>query len=137
MQWTHGAECHLAQMPFMSAILADGSCQLQLALSFIPGSFVSKASVHAPGRQKERRADIQSVLQARGYERTVDLSEAESSGIHLEGTGAFVLDRINGVAYVALSERADLRLAQQWVQILGYRVCICHDCLLTAARKRN
>ena len=73
-------------------------------------------------RQKERRAEIQGVLQARGYERAIDLTEAEDSGIHLEGTGAFVLDRVNGVAYVALSERADLKLAQQWVQVMGYRV---------------
>jgi hypothetical protein len=31
-----------------------------------------------------------------------------------------VLDRINGVAYVALSERANAALAEQWVQELGY-----------------
>ncbi|KAK9797387.1 hypothetical protein WJX73_009806 [Symbiochloris irregularis] len=72
-------------------------------------------------RQKERRADIQSVVAARGYERAIDLTEAEASGLHLEGTGVFVLDRINGVAYVALSERADKGLAEQWVQAMGYR----------------
>ena len=73
-------------------------------------------------RQKERRADIQGVVAARGYERTLDFTQAEASGLHLEGTGAFVLDRINGVAYMALSERADLALAQKWVQAMGYRV---------------
>ena len=62
------------------------------------------------------------MLQARGYERALDLTDAETSGIHLEGTGAFVLDRVNGVAYVALSERADPELARQWVQVMGYRV---------------
>lgn len=33
-----------------------------------------------------------------------------------------VLDRINGVAYVCLSDRADAALAQSWVGQLGYRV---------------
>lgn len=30
--------------------------------------------------------------------------------------GVLVLDRVNGVAYVALSERADKELAEQWVR---------------------
>lgn len=77
-------------------------------------------------RQKERRADIQGVVAARGYERAIDLTDAEASGLHLEGTGVFVLDRINGVAYVALSERADRGLAEQWVQAMGYRVSSSH-----------
>ena len=34
-----------------------------------------------------------------------------------------VLDRINGVAYVCLSERADAGLAQAWADQLGYQVC--------------
>ena len=33
-----------------------------------------------------------------------------------------VLDRINGVAYVCLSERADAGLAQAWADQLGYQV---------------
>jgi hypothetical protein len=32
-----------------------------------------------------------------------------------------VLDRVNGVAYVALSERADRGLAEAWVHSLGYK----------------
>lgn len=32
-----------------------------------------------------------------------------------------MLDRVNGVAYVALSERADQGLAEQWVSAMGYR----------------
>lgn len=33
-----------------------------------------------------------------------------------------VIDRINGVAYVALSERAHKGLAEQWAADMGYRV---------------
>lgn len=35
--------------------------------------------------------------------------------------GVLVLDRVNGVAYVALSERADRALAEQWVSNMGYK----------------
>jgi hypothetical protein len=34
---------------------------------------------------------------------------------HVCAVGVLVLDRVNGVAYVALSERADQQLAEQWV----------------------
>ena len=40
---------------------------------------------------------------------------------HFEGTGVLVLDRINGIAYVALSERADKQVAERWVNEMGYR----------------
>ena len=78
-------------------------------------------------RAKERRADIQAVLQ-RGrvkqqpIARVLDLSAAEQQHRYLEGTGAFVLDRVNGIAYLNTSERAEVELAQQWVQDLGYKV---------------
>lgn len=47
------------------------------------------------------------VLGSKGYTRVVDLSGEEARGRYFEGTGVLVLDRINGVAYVSLSERAD------------------------------
>ena len=73
-------------------------------------------------RRRERREDIKAVLeQVIGYDRVVDLSSAEEEGRYLEGTGALVLDRVHGVAYVALSERADASLAEKWVELLGYK----------------
>ncbi len=36
-------------------------------------------------------------------------------------TGVLVLDRVNGVAYVDISERADQSLAEKWCEELGYR----------------
>ena len=68
------------------------------------------------------------MLEGRGYDRVIDMSPAETSGVHLEGTGSFVLDRINGVAYVALSERAHPGLAQEWVKEIGYRVSLSPMC---------
>lgn len=61
------------------------------------------------------------MLKQKGYTRVIDMSAEEEKGRFFEGTGVLVLDRINGVAYVALSERADRHLAEQWVQELGYR----------------
>ena len=61
-----------------------------------------------PGdRAAERREDMVGVLRSKGYTRVVDLSGEEARGRYFEGTGVLVLDRINGVAYVSLSERAD------------------------------
>lgn len=73
-------------------------------------------------RALERRVDIQSVLRSKGYSKVIDLSLVEKEGTHFEGTGALVLDRINGVAYVALSERADRKIAEHWVEKVGYKV---------------
>ena len=53
------------------------------------------------------------MLRGRGYRRIVDLTAAgEGSGRYFEGTGVLVVDRINGTAYVSLSERADVELAK-------------------------
>jgi hypothetical protein len=71
-------------------------------------------------RQAERRHDIIDVLRGMGYERVVDMSRMEEGGRYFEGTGVLVIDRLNGVAYVALSERADRKLAQ--VCVLGWGV---------------
>ena len=63
-------------------------------------------------------------MSKQGVERVLDFSAKEQQHKYLEGTGAFVLDRVNGVAYLNVSERADAELAQQWVQDLGYRVSL-------------
>lgn len=76
-----------------------------------------------PNRAMERRPDIINVLRHKGYARVVDMSpeERKHGGLHFEGTGVLVLDRVNGVAYVDISERADRGLAERWVDELGYR----------------
>ena len=78
-----------------------------------------------PNRQAERRPDARALLEARSPGRVLDLSPAESrpgaSAAYFEGTGVLVLDRVNGVAYVSLSERADEKLAHEWAAAVGYR----------------
>ena len=41
---------------------------------------------------------------------------------YLEGTGSLVLDRPGRTAYLALSERSDVRLAADWASAAGYRL---------------
>lgn len=76
-----------------------------------------------PNRAAERRPDVIGALRAlEGYSRVVDMTGAERAEEphFFEGTGVLVLDRVNGVAYVALSERAHECLARRWVEELGY-----------------
>lgn len=75
-----------------------------------------------PNRAAERRPEIIQVLRGMGYSRVVDMTGHERyDRKYFEGTGVLVVDRVNGVAYVALSERADKELAEQWVTSLGYK----------------
>lgn len=75
-----------------------------------------------PNRAAERRPEIIQVLRSSGYGRVIDMTGHERRDQkYFEGTGVLVLDRVNGVAYVALSERADKQLAEQWVTSLGYK----------------
>eukprot|EP00983_Pelagomonas_calceolata_P085546 1156583-Pelagomonas_calceolata.AAC.3 len=46
--------------------------------------------------------------------------------------GALVIDRINGVAYVDVSERADIVLAEKWAAELGYKDLVTFRCDLTS-----
>ena len=75
-------------------------------------------------RAAERREDIIACIQQRGYSKMFDMSSSEASSKYLEGTGALVPDRINGIVYVNLSERADEKLAQQWADQLGYKSAV-------------
>lgn len=67
-------------------------------------------------------------LQARGYDQLFDMSSSENRNKYLEGTGALVPDRVNGIVYVNLSERADEALAQQWADQLGYKDVVTFRC---------
>mmetsp|Transcript_25245 Transcript_25245/g.54866 ORF Transcript_25245/g.54866 Transcript_25245/m.54866 type:complete len:494 (-) Transcript_25245:950-2431(-) len=74
-----------------------------------------------PNRAAERRHDIIEVLKQRGYSTTYDMAVEEKNKKYFEGTGVLVIDRINGVVYVDISERADASLAEQWTQRMGYK----------------
>lgn len=75
----------------------------------------------APNRRIERRPDLVALLD-KTYETALDLSPYEKQNRFLESTGALVMDRVNKIAYCALSERADRGLAEEWAQEMGYEM---------------
>lgn len=74
----------------------------------------------APNRRLERREDIIGQFKAaRGA--PIDLSEFETQGKYLESTGSMVLDRVNKIAYAALSPRTDRAAFEAWCDKLGFK----------------
>lgn len=82
----------------------------------------------AENRRLERREDILDILEEKGFEikDVIDYSSAEKEGIFLEGTGSIVLDRMIGVAYCALSPRADEELFIEFCEDFEYTPVVFH-----------
>lgn len=76
----------------------------------------------AENRRKERREDIFTILEEKGFkiENVMDYTAAEKDGVFLEGTGSILKDRINKKAYCALSERADEALFIEFCEDFDY-----------------
>ena len=76
----------------------------------------------AENRRRERREDILDVLEENGFEisEIIDYSSAEEEEVFLEGTGSLILDRENGIAYCALSDRADEELLIEFCEDFEY-----------------
>lgn len=76
----------------------------------------------AENRRRERREDILDVLEENGFEisEVIDYSSAEKEEVFLEGTGSLILDRENGVAYCALSDRANEELLIEFCEDFEY-----------------
>lgn len=71
------------------------------------------------GRRKERRQDIIFDLFP-DYRRIINLSYFEEQDKFLEGTGSLVLDRVNSIAYAALSERTHPEPLAEFCHELGF-----------------
>lgn len=81
--------------------------------------------MEAENRRTERRTDIIEALdREHGFQvgEVLDLSEHESGGHYLEGTGSMVLDRVNRIAYACLSSRTQLDALGDFAQRLDYDV---------------
>lgn len=78
-------------------------------ISFHANGTVGIYPMFAENRRNERREDILEVLEENGFkiESVIDYTAAEEEGVFLEGTGSILIDRVNGKAYCALSQRAD------------------------------
>jgi hypothetical protein len=79
----------------------------------------------AVNRRSERREEVIAQVAREGsmrISRTVDLTEHESRGQYLEGTGSMVLDRIARIAYACLSPRTHLDALGDFAQQLDYEL---------------
>lgn len=79
----------------------------------------------AENRRLERKQEVLAVIKSRFLvRREIDFSAHEANGRFLEGTGSFVLDRENRLAYACRSPRTDEQLFRDFCEQLGYRAII-------------
>ena len=91
-------------------------------ISFHDNGDVVLYPMFAENRRTERREDILDILEEKGFviENVVDFTSAEEEEIFLEGTGSVVLDRVNSIAYCALSPRANEELFIEFCEDFDY-----------------
>ena len=72
-------------------------------------------------RRRERRQDIVEELR-KHYRVTdvIDYSRFENEGCFLEGTGSLVLDHLNKIAYISLSNRSNSKVIQRFAEDFSY-----------------
>ena len=82
----------------------------------------------AENRRLERINDVDHRISNEGFQvnRIIDISDFEKDGKFLEGTGSLVLDRVNQIAYAALSERTNSEVVDVWSLKSGYEVVKFH-----------
>jgi hypothetical protein len=76
-------------------------------------------------RRRERRQDI--VEELRKHYRVTEVinySAFEDEGCYLEGTGSLVLDHLNKIAYVSLSNRSNPKVIQRFADDFSYEPVI-------------
>ena len=92
-------------------------------ISFHEDGTVVQYPMYATNRRLERREeDVLSLLEEKGFEITdvLDFTTAEDDDIFLEGTGSIILDRVNDLAYAAISQRTDEDLFIEFCEELEY-----------------
>lgn len=82
----------------------------------------------APNRRLERRNDVFDLISLQRNKPTIqlDFTQWENQGKFLEGTGSLVLDRVNCVAYAAISPRTDADLVGDWCSRMGFQPILFH-----------
>src|SRR5438093_9534078 len=76
-------------------------------------------------RRRERRQDIIEELRKEyRVTKVIDYSAFEKEGCCLEGTGSLVLDHMNKIAYVSLSNRSNPKMIQRFADDFGFEPVI-------------
>ncbi|WP_289044613.1 citrulline utilization hydrolase CtlX [uncultured Olleya sp.] len=91
-------------------------------VSFHKNGDVAMYPMFAENRRRERREAIFLRLEKEGFKikDIIDYTSAEEEGYFLEGTGSILLDRVNSIAYCALSPRADEELFIEFCEDFEY-----------------
>ena len=92
-------------------------------ISFHEDATVVMYPMYAENRRLERREeDVLEFLEEKGFNiiDVLDFSSAEEDEIFLEGTGSIILDRVNDLAYAAISQRTDEDLFIEFCEELEY-----------------
>src|SRR5262249_51468396 len=72
-------------------------------------------------RRRERRQDIvEEVSKQYRVTEVVDYSAFENEACYMEGTGSLVLDHVNKIAYVSLSNRSNPKVIQRFAEDFSY-----------------
>ncbi|MFS2222653.1 citrulline utilization hydrolase CtlX [Pantoea sp. B65] len=79
--------------------------------------------MEAINRRRERRQDIIADIASDFIvTRRIDLSQHESQGYYLEGTGSLILDHENKLAYACRSSRSSYEVGREFERLSGYRI---------------
>ena len=78
-------------------------------------------SMLGENRRLEKSKDHIEILE-KNYRLDQDYSPYEDEGLFLEGTSSLVMDRINRIAYIGISARSNLKLAQIWSEKNDYKL---------------
>src|ERR1035437_8208365 len=92
-------------------------------VSFHQGGQVVLYPMFAENRRGERRKDIIQLIEDNGkvINNVVDFTFWEEQNQFLEGTGSMILDRVNRIAYAALSERTDKNVFLQFCKVFEFK----------------
>jgi hypothetical protein len=92
-------------------------------VSFHADGRIAMYPMYAENRRGERREEMFDILADDfGFhvEEVEDFSGFETEGIYLEGTGSMILDRVNRIAYAAISVRTDMTILEAWCERFDY-----------------
>jgi hypothetical protein len=91
-------------------------------ISFHEKGIVCVYPMFAKNRRLERREDVLEIVEKNGFKikNIIDYTSAEEENLFLEGTGSMVLDRVNKIAYCALSPRSNEEIFIEFCEDLEY-----------------
>jgi hypothetical protein len=123
------AAVHTLQMSCVNVHVFEDTAEPEKPDAVFPNNWISTHHdgrvalfpMYSALRRRERRQEILQELR-RCYQVTdvIDYSRFEDEGCCLEGTGSLVLDHLNKIAYVSLSNRSNPKVIQRFAEEFRY-----------------